>query len=78
MRIPVEAFPPKTIAIKVTMTTPSPLSPDLPIPSNKAAKNARSMSAVDKWKFSINKSVFTLGQLSVRFKQFDQEAFRNL
>lgn len=78
MRIPVEAFPPKTIAIKVTMTTPRPLSPDFPIPSNKVAKNARSMSTVDKWKFSMSKSMFTLGQLGIRLKQFGQEAFKNL
>jgi hypothetical protein len=52
IRIPVDTFPPKTSAIKVTTTTPIPLMPDFPTPRKKAAVKARTRSRTDMSKLS--------------------------
>lgn len=48
IKIPVEAFPPKIIAIKVIIKTPSPFIPAFPIPRIKEAKNAKNQFSHDK------------------------------
>lgn len=53
INVPVEDFPPKTNAIKVTITTPIPFMPALPTPNKKAPKKAKNQLKYVKWYESI-------------------------
>lgn len=47
--IPVEAFPPKTSANRVTINTEIPLRPDLDIPNKNAARMAKNQCHDSNW-----------------------------